>query len=1264
MQKKQIISWVQWWLIIGLMGGVLSLLVVGNGLNLLTRPALAAGSGNTNTVAVGDGHTCAITRSGAVKCWGANNAGQLGDGTTDNQWTPVNVLGLTANAQAVAAGSNYTCALTTGGGVKCWGVNDEGQLGDGTTITRTTPIDVSGLTSGVQAIAAGDAHTCAVTTAGGVKCWGANYDGELGNGATTNRPTPGDVTGLTSGVKALATGAYHTCALTTTGGVKCWGDNGWGQLGDGTKIPRLTPVNVSGLTSGVQAIAAGAYHTCALMTTGGVKCWGGADYGQLGDGATTNRPTPGDVSGLTTGVQAIAAGEAHTCALLTTGGVKCWGYNNTGQLGDGTTANRPTPNAVSGLTTGGQALAAGYGHTCALLTNGGIKCWGANDNGQLGDGTDSSSHATPGDVTGLTTGGQTVSGGYAHTCALVTGGGVKCWGDNSRGQLGDGTRSNRVMSGDVTGLTTGVQAFALGANHACVVITGGVKCWGGNDNGQLGDGTTNLHMTPVNVSGLTSGVQTVAAGDDHTCALTTAGGVRCWGANYAGQLGDGTTNYHVTPVNVTGLTGGVQAIIAGASHTCALTTAGGVKCWGYNNEGELGNGATANRTTPGDVTGLLSGVKAIAGGAYHTCAVLTTGGVKCWGDNDNGQLGDNTYDNRPTPVNVTGLTTGQAIAGGRYHTCALTTGGGIKCWGVNWVGQLGDGTTDGRAIPGDVTGLTSGVKAIAAGAYHTCAVTTAGSVKCWGANDTGQLGFNRWLPVDVVGFDTLSTPTPTATATPTNLATATPTKTATATPTNSVTATPTNSATATPTKTATATPTKTTTATPTNTVTATPTPTPTVVILVQLPTAVFAAPGSQVTIPVLLPNSVTGAGIFAYEFRLAFAANVAQFVSASAANTLSANWQVVANTPQTGQLVVAGYSSGPPLAGSGVLVNLVFQVTSTPNLETSLTFASFRFNEGTPAAQTRNGQLIARFMLTISGVVTYTNSALPVPGTVISLTGVTKAITVTNAQGQYQVRTNVVGNYLVTVAKTGNQGSAISALDASQVAQCAVGIRPALDCPVLIGDVSGDGQLTAYDAALIARYIVGFTTPPSKVGQWVFLPATRAYPSLNRDFANQNYTAYLLGDMTRNWGAPAAQAAVSAPLHARLVAEPAASAAEVVQAVQLDKIMTSTLDAYQLTVTYDANALAFTQVTSASNPANDWNLVVNAEQPGVVQIAAYGLTPLNVADALLGLHFQALQPDATGASITLNAMQVNEGLPAVNIQLVDPHTIFLPLIAH
>jgi alpha-tubulin suppressor-like RCC1 family protein len=347
-----------------------------------------------SAISAGWEHTCALTSGGGVKCWGFNAMGQLGNATNTDSRTPVDVSGLPSGVSSIALGGNHSCARLNSLAVKCWGSNFGGELGDGTTTYRNIPVDVPGVTA-VSGISAGYAHTCALTNGGGVKCWGWNYYGQLGNGSVVNSATPVNVTGLASGVSAISAGLAHTCALTAAGGIWCWGSSRKGQLGNGTTTDSLVPVPVTGLASGVSAISAGGEHTCALMSAGGVKCWGDNRYGQLGIGTTTDSSVPMSVSGLASGVTAISAPGGtpgiNTCALTTLGAVTCWGHGGSGALGNGMHTDSTVPVNVAGLMSGVSAVATGYGHSCGLLTGGGVKCWGFNSSGQLGNGTKASS---------------------------------------------------------------------------------------------------------------------------------------------------------------------------------------------------------------------------------------------------------------------------------------------------------------------------------------------------------------------------------------------------------------------------------------------------------------------------------------------------------------------------------------------------------------------------------------------------------------------------------------------------------------------------------------------------------------------------------------------------------------------------------------------------------------------------------------------------------------------------------------------------------
>jgi alpha-tubulin suppressor-like RCC1 family protein len=346
--------------------------------------------------AAGWAHTCVVTTEAAVRCWGLNTNGQLGTGTTDDVLDTCDTQVVLDGALAVVAGGAHTCALGQNGGVRCWGLNEQGQLGDGTGLSRSTVPDTDVLTSVID-ICAGDAHTCAVTSTGAVFCWGANSFGQVGDGTNSNKLAPTAQPALLNAAEVTC-GLWHTCALTLTGGVRCWGLNAVGQLGDETTKSRNVPHFDDIATIAIQ-VAAGAQHTCALFISGAVACWGLNNHGQLGTDDTVDSVVP--IGPVITGISQLMLGPQadFTCALSPNGALSCWGDNTHGQLGNGeslivvtnTTGSLTSPDVLAppppSLLLRVDMAALGAGHMCAVGPDGLLRCWGLNENGQLGDGT-------------------------------------------------------------------------------------------------------------------------------------------------------------------------------------------------------------------------------------------------------------------------------------------------------------------------------------------------------------------------------------------------------------------------------------------------------------------------------------------------------------------------------------------------------------------------------------------------------------------------------------------------------------------------------------------------------------------------------------------------------------------------------------------------------------------------------------------------------------------------------------------------------------
>lgn len=615
----------------------------------------------------------------------------------------------------------------------CWGDGALGQLGDGALGTRPSPAPIPDLRA--AAIAAGDTHTCAIDHDRKVLCWGSNHRGESGAGDGP-RARPTVVDGLPPAT-ALAAGDSFSCAL-ASGEAWCWGRD---PLRDG-RDP--TPARVAGI-SGALELAAGDGHACARLGDGRVLCFGTGAKGQLGDGRPPDmvpsrsphappyaRPRLAEVADLDD-ARAIAVGGSFACALRQSGAVTCWGEGRSGELGDGAPPRedgRNTPAPVAGLDDVVE-LAAGSAHACARLTSGALRCWGYNEFGQAGP----VETPRPVPMTSHALAATRVTVGDAHACAWSDDG-AWCWGDNTYGQLGDGTRARRDAPVRPPGLGRPRELVA-GARHTCSLDHGGtVLCWGDDTFGQLASPgrphgeprdrhrgpaplppiDTRSRPRPGPVAGLDDVID-LAVHVHHTCALRRAGDVVCWHA------------WEDRPLARTRALPGAVELALGGAHGCARLGSGEVRCWGTNHTGRLGDGTTAPRDGEVTVLGLRDAV-ALAAGRLHTCALRRTGAVVCWGDGYTGQLGDGARADRPALTAVAGLAGVTALATGCDSTCAIDQGRKVLCWGNNDAGQLGDDTHGRRVVP--VPAAVAGAATIAVGETSACAVTDAGAVACWG----------------------------------------------------------------------------------------------------------------------------------------------------------------------------------------------------------------------------------------------------------------------------------------------------------------------------------------------------------------------------------------------------------------------------------------------------------------------------------------------------------------------------------------------------
>jgi alpha-tubulin suppressor-like RCC1 family protein len=758
--------------------------------------------GATPQVGGGEGYTCALGASGRAFCWGSNAAGQMGDVTSvspaNSQFGPVEMAG---GFVAVSSGGRHACGLQAGGAVFCWGDNNVGQLGTGSTNAGGVSLPVRVVTTAsFTVISAGGVHTCALEAGGKAWCWGSNESSQLGNIGTPNvfSATPVPVTPVTMRFKSISAGAEHTCAIDMNDDAWCWGSNLGARAGiDVNNCGQSESIScafnyavktqASGPRAGVshlpikfKSLSAGAVNTCGIDLAGNVQCWGTRLRGQT---LTGSPDQPAQVPMIAGAVSISAGGSANyaddhsVCAVAGNGELFCWGDGDQGQLGNGGTPLVPSisPVNVSG-TQDYVSVSVGIAQACARTAIGVLRCWGANGHGELGV-AGTSSRAVPTTVPGL--GSAQIAVGGDHACSLDAVGVTACWGDNTWGQVGHGgpgyiplqsvvpTPVARFFNRAVgrppirperfiptipeKGGAAAFSRLAVGGQHSCVLNAEGVAyCWGADGNGQIGNGNrtsvacrfgpgspNTCVPAPTIVSRAARDIfNDISAGVTHTCAINQQSQVRCWGSAGSGELGPvvrcagpgrggALPCFRRSPAPT--VSAAMAAVAAGDKSTCAVSGLGLV-CWGSIVAG-----------SPRGVQPRLGTLTRVGTGSAFACAGQTNGAASCFGDNSSGQLGDTNNTSSPTlrPVSHGAFST---LALNGSFACAVDAGD-VWCWGANRSGQLGNGTANNSNVPIQVLlGANFGAVGVGVGASHACAINQSGAINCWGSNANGELG--------------------------------------------------------------------------------------------------------------------------------------------------------------------------------------------------------------------------------------------------------------------------------------------------------------------------------------------------------------------------------------------------------------------------------------------------------------------------------------------------------------------------------------------
>ena len=684
-----------------------------------------------------------------------NDRGQLGDNTIVHKSSPVQTIAFSTDWSAVSHRGTHGLSLKTDGTLWLWGSNSYGEIGDNTTVDKSSPVQTVAFGSTWSSISAGKNFSASIKSDGRLWLWGKNSYGQLGNNIVSHVSSPVQTVAFGTTWSKISSGKNHVGAIKTDGTLWLWGANRRGQLGDSTVIHRSSPVQTIAFGSTWSQVSCGDEHTAAIKTDGSLWVWGYNLFGQLATNNLDSVSSPVQTTTYGTSWSVVSAGESHTAATKTDGTLWLWGSNSKGQIGN--TSLLPVSSPVQTIAAGTQwnKISCGKDQTAAIKKDGTLWLWGNNQFGEIGNFT---SELNPANQFCVSSPVQTIAGGdqwldvsvggnvaFALAVGTLDPKNLWLWGANNKGQLGDGTTFDRSIPVQTIDSIVNWDKIKVGSSFMVgLTLSKTVWTWGDNSYGQIGDNTSGQlasKSSPVQTITYATNWSDISAGSANVAALKDDGSLWMWGQNNYGQLGDNSKLSKSSPVQTASFGTNWTSVscsktIPTTGFTLGVKKDGTLWSWGNNYFGQLGDNTTVHKSSPVQTITYATDWSSVACGHGHSVGIKTDGTLWTWGLNYYGQLGDSSIVDKSSPVQtVSAGTNWQTAACGFLHTVAVKKDGTLWSWGYGIYGQIGQGANVSVSSP--VQTLLGGTtwSKIDCGYYHTIAQKSDGTIWSWGSNN-------------------------------------------------------------------------------------------------------------------------------------------------------------------------------------------------------------------------------------------------------------------------------------------------------------------------------------------------------------------------------------------------------------------------------------------------------------------------------------------------------------------------------------------------